>query len=179
MELFQLLDGQAVAPGVLGAVGEIGTVGAYRSGDQRWRTSTIACGLFNRILRKRHACNHQSRSVVAIDPAFGEAAERGLIARRDHDIGSGPEVVEMDPSDQIGLLDQRRRRPQLVVDVAAQRREVRGEASVEDAGAVMLDERGERTPRGTGGCAQFEAWSSSAIDFSMPSASTLRSGAAS
>ena len=77
----------------------------------------------------------------AVEPGRREALDRRLVAGRRRDLRAGPEVVEVDGLDRVGIGHQQARRPEPVGQVEAARLELGGEPAVEDDDRRVPDRR--------------------------------------
>ena len=118
--------GQAVVAAILRAVGQRGAERSHRG-----RHQTIGSVGLGGLASERHAAAHQRRGLLRLDAAIGEPGERGLVARRDRDVGPGIEERLVHAQDRRGVVLEQSSRPELIAQVGAATFEFGGHPAVE------------------------------------------------
>ncbi len=118
---------QAVVAAILRAVGQRGAERSHRGRHQS--IGSVGRGGF---ASERHAEAHQRRGLLRLDAAVGEPGERGLVARRDRDVGPGVEERFVHAPDRPGIVLEEPGRPERVAQVGAATFEFGGHPAVED-----------------------------------------------
>ena len=122
---------EVVVAAVLRAVGQHRAVRPDRGGHP-----AVGCHGVTRGGGQLDAPAQQALDLVAVRPLGAEALEGHLVRRGGRDLGPGGEELPVGPLDRLRVVAQQARRPQVARQVVAVLLEQRGEAAVEDDGAL-------------------------------------------
>ena len=117
---------QTVLAAILRTVGQRGPERPHRGRHHRSAPSASAASRASATLRRI------SDAASSAHAAVGEPGERGLVARRDRDVGPGGEVRFVHPADRPGTFLEEPGRPEGVAQVGAATFEFSGHPAVED-----------------------------------------------